>query len=60
MVIESGAKSTQPEDEEDVVDLTDKCQDVAANWGVTADRLWEESQKKKAEKKAAKEKVTLK
>lgn len=60
MVLESGAKSTQPEDEEDVVDLTDKCQDVAKEWAVTADKLWEESQKAKAEKKAEKEKAPVK
>jgi MoaA/NifB/PqqE/SkfB family radical SAM enzyme len=52
MVIKSGAKSTQFLDEEDVVDLTDKCQDISKEWAETADRLWEESQKAKAEKEA--------
>lgn len=50
MVLEADAESTQPEDKEDVVDLTDKCQDVAKNWAVTADKLWEESQKAKEAK----------
>ncbi len=49
MVLESGAESTQPIDKEDVVELTNKCQDAAKKWAVTADRLWEESQKAKKE-----------
>jgi len=44
MVHNSNAHSTQFLDNEDVDQLTDKCQDVAKKWAVTANRLWENSQ----------------
>jgi MoaA/NifB/PqqE/SkfB family radical SAM enzyme len=47
MVHNSCACSTQPADKEDVDELTDKCQEIAKQWGETADRLWEKSQQKK-------------
>jgi MoaA/NifB/PqqE/SkfB family radical SAM enzyme len=45
MVHKANAHSTQPEDEENVDDLTDKCQEPARKWAITADRLWSESTK---------------
>jgi len=41
MVKESGAKSTQPMDAEDVTDLVSKTKPAAANWAPVADELWE-------------------
>ena len=52
MVQKSGAHSTQPIDREEVEDLTAKTDAISKAWAPTADKLWEESQKKKAEKKA--------
>jgi MoaA/NifB/PqqE/SkfB family radical SAM enzyme len=43
IVHESGAVSTQPLDLEDVDELTGKCECAAANWGKTADKLWEQN-----------------
>ncbi|WP_048600933.1 radical SAM protein [Rubeoparvulum massiliense] len=40
MVHRSEAISTQPLDEEDVDDLTGKCEPIAEHWAVTAERLW--------------------
>ena len=50
MVQRSGAHSTQPEDEEPVEELTDKCYEVSKNWAKTADELWENSPRGKAQK----------
>lgn len=41
MVQVSGAKSTQPIDLEPVEILTDRCVDIANEWGEVADRIWE-------------------
>ena len=41
MVTETGAKSTQPLDSENVNDLTDKCVDASKAWAPVADELWE-------------------
>ena len=43
MVHESGAKSTQPLDRENVDDLTDKTKIVAEKWEPVANELWQES-----------------
>ncbi len=45
MVHRSNAYSTQPIDKESVDDLTAKCENVAKEWGKTADKLWVESGK---------------
>lgn len=45
MVQRSGAHSTQPLDLEDVEDLAAKCDPIAAQWEVTARRLWQEGSK---------------
>jgi len=42
MVLRSKAKSTQLLDEEDVVSLTAKCEDVSIAWAARADKLWNE------------------
>lgn len=42
MVENSGAKSTDMKDPEDVRDLSAKCYDVAEKWAPVADELWEE------------------
>lgn len=42
MVHTSGAVSTQPIDQESVDDLTARNADVAHNWSLTADRLWQQ------------------
>jgi MoaA/NifB/PqqE/SkfB family radical SAM enzyme len=47
MVKASNAHSTQPIDREDVEDLTAKTEKAAKLWAGTADKLWEESHKKK-------------
>ncbi len=47
MVHNSCACSTQPADQEDVDELTEKCREIARQWGETADRLWEKSQQEK-------------
>ena len=47
MVKASNAHSTQPIDREDVEDLTAKTEGAAKLWAGTADKLWEESHKKK-------------
>ncbi|SHH30479.1 Radical SAM superfamily enzyme, MoaA/NifB/PqqE/SkfB family [Thermosyntropha lipolytica DSM 11003] len=41
----SGAYSTQLMDLESVDTLTAKCEEISRKWAVTADRLWQESQK---------------
>lgn len=43
MVEKSGAKSTDLMSPEDVHDLSSKCLNVARDWAVTANRLWEGS-----------------
>lgn len=48
MVKKSGAYSTQPMDREEVEDLTAKTDEISKEWGVVADKLWNESQAKKA------------
>ena len=58
MVHASGAKSTQPLDEESVDDLTDKCQEVSKEWAKTADRLWVTVLAKREAKKKEKESVS--
>lgn len=40
MVLETGAHSTQPLDEENVVDLTAKCEKAAEDWAPKAEALW--------------------
>jgi MoaA/NifB/PqqE/SkfB family radical SAM enzyme len=40
MVRESGARSTQPGDQEDVSDLCAKCVDVSQRWAAMAGELW--------------------
>ncbi|MCT4543717.1 MAG: radical SAM protein [Vallitalea sp.] len=45
MVHDSGAKSTQPIDRENVDDLTNKTKEVAEKWGPVADEIWEQSYK---------------
>ncbi len=47
MVHKSKAKSTDMEAPEDVDDLSAKVLDAAHNWGPTADKLWDQSQKNK-------------
>ena len=47
MVQNSQAASTQPIDRENVVDLTNKTQEVAKKWAPVADELWEKEQKVK-------------
>lgn len=42
MVLKSGAKSTQINDEETVVQLTDKLKPYAVSWGDVAGKLWEQ------------------
>ena len=42
MVLDSGAKSTQIDDEETVVQLTDKLKPYAESWGNVADNLWQQ------------------
>ena len=42
IVENSGAKSTDMKDPEDVHDLSGKCYDVAEKWAPVADELWEE------------------
>ncbi len=42
MVLATGARSTQPMDEEDVRELTAKCEAAAAAWAPVADSLWSE------------------
>lgn len=40
IVKETGARSTQPIDEESVETLTAKCEEAAASWAPVADELW--------------------
>lgn len=49
MVKETKAKSTDYESYESADHLCDKCESYAENWTSTADKLWDEVQKKKAE-----------
>ena len=49
MVQTSKAESTQPKDREDVVDLTNKTQEVSKKWAPIAEEIWEIEKKKKAE-----------
>lgn len=51
MVHASGAHSTDLSQPEDVDDLTDKCRETSEKWEVAADRLWEQSDKGKKQKK---------
>jgi MoaA/NifB/PqqE/SkfB family radical SAM enzyme len=46
MVLKSNAHSTQPIDEEDVIELTDKCKEISENWAVAADKLWKGPEEK--------------
>lgn len=57
MVEDSKAKSTDLENPEDVHELCAKCTNAAANWEITADRLWEETIKKSDKKELQKAKV---
>ncbi|HHX50908.1 MAG TPA: radical SAM protein [Clostridia bacterium] len=50
MVIRSGARSTQPIDEEPVEQLTGKCREAAGKWAIVADPLWQESRRRKQER----------
>lgn len=52
MVNNSEAYSTQPIDREEVEDLTAKTEEVAKKWGLTADRIWDESLEGKEQKLA--------
>ncbi len=47
MVLDSKAKSTQPKDRENVVDLTNKTQEISKKWEVVSTKLWQEEQRKK-------------
>ena len=58
MVDRCGAHSTDLAHPEDVHDLCVKCHDIARDWKVTADKLWEDDPHSKEEKKE-KEKVTV-
>lgn len=49
MVKETGAKSTDLIEAEDVDQLCEKCDQYAENWKATADELWEEYKPKKKE-----------
>jgi MoaA/NifB/PqqE/SkfB family radical SAM enzyme len=49
MVQTSKAESTQPKDREDVVDLTNKTQEVSKKWAPIAEEIWENEKRKKAE-----------
>ncbi|MGN0599789.1 MAG: radical SAM protein [Oscillospiraceae bacterium] len=51
IVAETGAHSTDMQSPESVEHLCDKCDAYAENWVGTADKLWECSCKRKAEKK---------
>jgi len=51
IVTETGAHSTDMQSPESAEHLCAKCDDYAAKWVGTADRLWEYSCKRKAEKK---------
>ncbi len=58
MILQTGAHSTQPLDEENVIDLTAKCETAAKNWAPKAEEIWqklapdykERERRKKAEK----------
>lgn len=52
MVKETGAKSTDYQSYESEDHLCDKCTSYAENWTPTADKLWDEVQKKKAKAKS--------
>jgi len=43
IVTETGAKSTDLENQEDVTALCAKCKNAASAWAITADRLWKDS-----------------
>lgn len=60
MVHASGAKSTDMEAPENVDDLGAKTKAVAEKWSPTADRLWKENRKAKAEHEAEREKIAMK
>ncbi|RKJ75101.1 radical SAM protein [Butyricicoccus sp. 1XD8-22] len=47
MVAETGAHSTDPMSPESVEHLCHKCDQYAAHWRAEADKLWEESQRKR-------------
>jgi MoaA/NifB/PqqE/SkfB family radical SAM enzyme len=57
MVHASHAKSTDMEAPENVDDLGAKTKEAAEKWSPTADRLWAENRKAKAERDAEKEKM---
>jgi radical SAM protein with 4Fe4S-binding SPASM domain len=44
MVLDSKAKSTQPKDRENVVDLTNKTQKISKEWEVVSNKLWQSEQ----------------
>ena len=52
MVADTGAHSTDMQSPESAEHLCAKCDAYAENWAGTADRLWECSCKRKAEKQA--------
>lgn len=58
MVHESGAHSTQPIDQENVDELTAKCDPVAANWTPVANALWEKEEPSYLEAKAMRKNET--
>ncbi|MDD4583222.1 MAG: radical SAM protein [Eubacteriales bacterium] len=45
MVSESGAKSTDFQNPEDVWELSKKCKEKAEAWGIVSEKLWKESSK---------------
>jgi MoaA/NifB/PqqE/SkfB family radical SAM enzyme len=47
MVLDSKAKSTQPKDLENVVDLTNKTQKISKEWEIVSTKLWQSEQIKK-------------
>lgn len=47
MIKNSGAASTQPVDQESVEELTEKCQEVSAEWAKKAELLWNNQKKQR-------------
>ena len=61
MVQRTGAHSTQLLDEEDVVTLTSKTEDISKQWAPQAEKLWEErNEKVKADQEKAAQKAAQK
>lgn len=58
MIRKTGAKSTDMQCPEDVCHLCDKCAAYAKDWAPVADRLWKESQEKKAARSKQTQQVT--